>query len=421
MSGQKKRRPRGTGSVYQRGRVWWVRYRYRGKEVREPVPARTDGGPASKSEAEKYLRARLGQIDAGTFRGPDVENTTFEDTARLLERDYEQNQRRSAKRMGQGLKHLRDYFSNAKAQDVSADAVERYKDHRLGQGASNSTIDYELALLKRAFKLATKRGLVSGVPPVDMLALDNTREGFFEEWEFREVVAHLPDEVKPVAIFGYYTGWRKEEILGLEWHQIDFETGAVRLKIRSSKNKAGRLFPFGILPELEAALIEQRAYTDRIERRDGKVIPWVFHREGRQIRYFRRSWLSACDKAGVEDRKFHDFRRSAVRNLVRAGVPEIVAMRLTGHKTRSVFERYAIVDETLLGEGVERLAAFHKAQAQKPKAVVPMRAGGRRNAQIAHSAGRKGKKMVPRDGIEPPTRGFSIPESDETPEDDKGE
>jgi integrase len=81
----------------------------------------------------------------------------------------------------------------------------------------------------------------------------------------------------------------------------------------------------------------------------------VFHRRGKPIAGFRKAWTKACKHAGCPGRIPHDFRRTAVRNLERAGVPRSVAMKMVGHKTEAIYRRYAIVDEAMLREGAERL------------------------------------------------------------------
>jgi hypothetical protein len=138
------------------------------------------------------------------------------------------------------------------------------------------------------------------------------------------------------------------------------------------KNSEGRAFPFGALPALAALLRKQRARTAAVERATGAIVPWVFHRAGCPIKRYRRAWAGACRRAATEARGgvrvvvrphlagriVHDLRRTAVRNLERAGVPRSVAMQLTGHTTESVYRRYAIVAEADLREGVAKLAGL---------------------------------------------------------------
>jgi len=137
---------------------------------------------------------------------------------------------------------------------------------------------------------------------------------------------------------------------------VDFKAGTVRLEPETTKNREGRTFI--MTPMLRATLEQQRAHTEALQREQGQIIPWVFHREGEPIRGFRRSWKTACKKAGQPGRIPHDFRRTAVRNLERAGVPRSTAMKMVGHKTEAIYRRYAIVDEVMMREGAEKLAKY---------------------------------------------------------------
>src|SRR5262249_47424116 len=160
--------------------------------------------------------------------------------------------------------------------------------------------------------------------------------------------------IRPIALFGYITGWRVSEILGLTWRQVDFAAGTVRLEPGTTKNRAGRMFPF--TPELRALLEAQRTATTVLATKTDRIIPLVFHRDGTPIKTFYGAWRSACRAAGVPGRIFHDFRRTAVRNLERAGVPRSVAMQMVGHKTEAIYRRYAIVNESDLKAAAAKLA-----------------------------------------------------------------
>jgi integrase len=111
---------------------------------------------------------------------------------------------------------------------------------------------------------------------------------------------------------------------------------------------------FSVYAELRKLLEGQKANTDTLKKR-GIICPCIFHRNGKPIKEFRRTWKSACTAAGVLGRIPHDFRRTAVRNLVRAGIPERVAMMMTGHKARLVFQRYNIVIDGDLDMAPQRL------------------------------------------------------------------
>jgi integrase len=152
-------------------------------------------------------------------------------------------------------------------------------------------------------------------------------------------------------------------VLTLEWRQVDLGNGTVALDPGKTKNREGRTFV--MTTELRQLLESQRNRTSELERQRGRILRWVFHRNGKPIRTFKGAWKTACVSAGLPGRIPHDFRRTAVRNLVRAGVPERVAMMMTGHKTRSVFERYNIVSEADLQDAARKLDVAAIAAAAK--------------------------------------------------------
>ena len=210
------------------------------------------------------------------------------------------------------------------------------------------------------FTLATRAGKLMHKPNLPTLQENNVRAGFFERDEFEGVRAHLPVDVQPVVTFAYLTGWCiRSEILPLEWRQVDLDAGTVRLDPGTTKNGQGRLLPFGdAVPELRDLLEEQWRRTKAVEQAQDAIIARVFHRNGKPIRVFRGPWKRACEEAGCPQRIGHDFRRTAVRNLERAGVSRSVAMKITGHLTESVYRRYAIVSEADISEGLGKLAAL---------------------------------------------------------------
>ena len=236
---------------------------------------------------------------------------------------------------------------------ITTSSIRKFIAKRQEAGAFNATVNRELESLKRAFNLGIQAGKLISKPYVPRLKENNVRTGFFEPVQFAAVREQLPEYLKPYVTFAYITGWRKGEIASLQWYQVDFNAGRVYLEPGTTKNDDARWFPF--TQELRELLERQKEETEQLQREKGMVIPWVFHRDGKQIGDFRKSWKTACQKTGLPGRIPHDFRRTAVRNLVRAGVPERVAMQMTGHKTRSVFDRYNIVSEGDLVEAARRL------------------------------------------------------------------
>jgi integrase len=372
------KRKKGNGSIFQRGAVYWIKYYRNGKPYRET------SGSDKESEARKLLKKRLGEIALGRFVGPDAERVTIRELAEDYLNDYRVNGRKSLEKAEEMVTRLDDEgnkkdsplmanFGDCKAHSLRADMVNAYVSQRLEKGAANATINRELAALKRMYNLGLKSERIYRKPYIPMLKEDNVRAGFFEHGEFIALRNALPAYFKPVATFAYYTGWRKQEILTLRWNQVDLNARTVRLEPGTTKNDKGRLIILdGELLETVKAQWEKRKVAEIPGQSPTLLCPFVFHRNGNAIRDFRHCWEAACKAAGLTGRLFHDFRRTAVRNMVRAGVHEQVAMKLSGHKTRSVFDRYNIVSEEDLREAARR--TWQHAQSQdKATNVVALR------------------------------------------------
>jgi integrase len=365
-SRRSSQRTRGLGTVYRRGSMWWVQYCFLGKVYRE------SSGSESRPDAVRLLRKRLEEMGRGRLVGPNLERTTFEELAAMLLDEYRANRRRSTDRVARSVEHLRRVFALARAVEITTDRISRYSADRQAEGAANATVNRELSALKRMFRLGERAGKVGLRPYVPMLREDNTRTGFFEEREFRAVLRNLPEDLRPVFEVAYATGWRvRSEIVTRQKGHVDLAAGWLRLEPGEAKNRDGRMFP--LMPRLREVLERQLNRTREVEMEGGRVIPWLFHRDGKPIRSFYRAWRTACKKAGLAGRIPHDFRRTAVRNLERAGVPRSTAMKMVGHRTEAIYRRYAIADEAMLREGAEKLAALHASVSETPGKVVVLR------------------------------------------------
>ncbi len=342
------------GSVRQRGPASWLLdyYTPNGRRCRETIRIGT------RAEAERVLKQREGELARGRPLFAQADKITFDDLAKDFIRSYEINGQRSVGKAKKSVERLTEFFGGWRAVNITALTVRTYVEKRQRAGLSNGTINRELAAIKRAFRLAVKARVLSHdhVPDIPMLKEAPPRAGFFAPEQFQAVLRHLRPEVKPVALFAYETGWRLREIITMQWRQVDLQAGTARLDPGTTKNREGRLVYLS--PGLLHVLKAQEAGARALEREKGIIIPWVFHRRGKRILRFLASWQTACKQAGVPGMFFHDLRRTAIRNMVRAGVPERVAMQISGHKTRSVFERYNIVSEGDLKEAARKLVGY---------------------------------------------------------------
>ncbi len=384
-----------AAGLLRQSEVWWLKYRVNGRVMRE------SSGTTSYEEAKRLLKLREGRAAEGKPLMPRAARLTVAELAENLKQNYAANERRSAERLEYSLAHLLPAFGARRAAEVTTADVDAYVARRKREGAANATINRELAALQRMYSLALDAELLHRAPRIRKLKENNARRGFFEREQFEAVRAHLPDYLRPVVTFAYITGWRvRSEILPLQWRQVDFEAGTARLEPGTTKNDEGRVFV--MTPELRACLEAQREATTALEQRLGIVIPWVFHRRGRPIHSIQRAWRTACQNAGLAGRIPHDFRRTAVRNLERAGVPRSAAMKMVGHKTEAIYRRYAIVDEAMLRESAAKLARLEK------HALAGQSSGQSDGAGEHRPLGNYLEFLAGSTGLEPATSGLTV-------------
>lgn len=361
---------RESGRIFKRSKSvnWWIAYMHRGREIRE------SSGSTNPKDAERLLKHRLREIGADRlgarrFVGPEAERVRVGELLDALEADLRLRRIRSLTTTLSHMKHVWEAFGDRRAATVSAEMIDRFIETRLKAGAAPSTINHEVGLLRQGFKLGLERGRLSSAPKIRKLSeKGHVRQGFFERADFEAAAKALPDYLQGFARFGHLSGWRKGEIASLRWQDVDRTERTARLQPEHSKNGEGRLLTLeGELWEVIERQWEARQYS----RPDGAsgVSALVFHRQGQRVKEFRKSWASACKAANVPGMLFHDLRRTAVRNMVRAGNPEGMVMKVVGHKTRSMLDRYNIVSEADIRETVKRTQAYLDASSSEQKVV----------------------------------------------------
>lgn len=350
--------------------VYWCKYYVNGRPVREST------GAEKETDARRFLKGREGRVADGAPILPRADRVRYEEAAADLRQHYTTTGEREGAEAEGRLKHLDGFFTGYKLATIGPAEITRYVAKRQSEPTqmiaarvgdtitrrltSNGTINRELGVLGRMLRLAYKHGKLLRLPIVDKLKEAPARAGFFERAQYEAVRRHLSADLQTACAIAYTFGWRmRSEVLALERRHLDLSAGTLRLDPGMTKNGDARVVY--LTGDLKTSLASQLARVELLQKQLGRVIPYLFpHLEGRHRgtprREFRKAWASACAAAGVPGMLKHDFRRTAVRNMERSGVPRSVATKLTGHKTEAVYRRYAIVSDNDLREASLRLA-----------------------------------------------------------------
>jgi integrase len=258
--------------------------------------------------------------------------------------------------------HIKPAIGSLLASRFTPHQVRQYVEMRRGESASDATINREFAIVRRGFSLALREDppLVRRAPYIPKLEEDNVRQGFIEQAQYLSLRNALPDHLKTLMVVGYHCGNRLGELRKLHWNQVDLEAREIRIQGAQAKAKRPRTLP--VYGDMLEWLTWQTKHHD-------KGCDLVFHWNGKPLGSHLKGWDRACSAAGLAGLHFHDLRRSAIRNMERAGIPRHIAMQISGHRTENVYRRYDIVVEADLKAAGEKLAAYHAQQGPKLRRV----------------------------------------------------
>jgi len=359
-----KRRAKGEGGLFQvkGSRFWRAQYIHNGKVIRVSTKEKV------KARALIVLQRYMADADRGLAPLPEAQKLRYADLRRGLIANYEERGNRSLTTYADGeeningLRQLDEFFNYSEnnpgppLMHITTETSREFARKRQADGVGTAMVNRSLACLRRMLRIAHEDGRIQHVPKIRFLKEPPPRKGFLELEKFNELLALLPTHLRPLILLLYYCGLRVDEGRQIEWTQVDLDARLIRLEQEQTKTDEARTVP------LPAELVMM---LDEVKPKTGKVFSDT---------NLRNEWQKACAACGqgtrtlIEPEKedghawykytgllVHDLRRSAVRNLVNAGVPERVAMSISGHRTRAVFDRYHIVSTDDVTNAMRRL------------------------------------------------------------------
>ena len=354
------KRERGEGGLFKMKNSpnWYGQWYKNGKQVR--VSLKTD----VKEEAKRELRRLMGESERGAAPENQTRKLRYGNLRQALLDDYTTRGNRSLQTLSDGsetiwglsaLDKFFEFSSTNQGSPVAAITVDRIREFvrkRQGEKTGNAAINRSLALLRRMFNIARTDGKIQFMPVVRLLKEPPPRKGFVARAQFEHLLSKLPTHLRPLVTFLYYCGVRVGEATQIEWSQVDLQGALIRLEVDQTKTSEVRVVP---LPDVLIQVLK------RVKKKEGLVFSNTNLRE---------EWATATIAAEMPSLLIHDLRRSAIRNLIGAGVPEKVAMSISGHKTRAVFDRYHIVSTDDVSNAMRKLQNNQLTQSRNGETLV---------------------------------------------------
>lgn len=353
-SEKKPRGKRGQGCVYQPkgSRNWWVKFSANGRVIQKSAETESRREALDKLKAEILKYANGDAVDSGRL--------TVDDLYAVLLTDYKLNGKCESWCELNWRVHLKPFFGGMLAKNVGTDTLSRYIEARRAEKAANASINREVSLLQRAFMLGYESQPRKVARPLRFhrLAESKPRMGFIEQKQYDALAANCSDLfMRTMLCLSYSFGFRKSELLTLRVSDVDLIAGTIRL--RDSKNGE---------PRKVALTVDARnLLTECVRGKSADAAVFTRGKGTKAVADFRGTWDKITLAAGCTGLLFHDLRRSAVRNMVRAGIPEVVCMKVSGHKTRNVFDRYNITSERDLADAARKIERSQRLAIDKLK------------------------------------------------------
>jgi integrase len=410
---EEKRKRKGEGSLFQHGGYWFYTYGYtvdgeqrKKKKCLGPIENfKTEA--AAWSEARRVRDQFITDVTTGNVATSGVENVTCGELLTQYVARLKAQRKPSAYIIEKCVEaNVRPFFGAKRVAKLQTTDFERYREIR-ARTVSDVTVDRDLAYLKAALRFEYKKtpSRVNRIPHIPKSGEDNVRHGFLDFDKYDDLLVELPFSLKSLFVVAYHIGNRKGALLELKWSQVDFLNGVIRFTRMQNRKPVPVAAP--IYGDMEKCLSEQRAFRDE-HFPDCKFVFFWYPVDceiapiskkghggkrgtpGSPIKSFYDSWRAAVKRCGTPNLLFHDLRRSAVRNMVeKVGMSEKRAMEISGHKTRSCFERYHIVSLADIQESGNKMDQWVKAQrSQTPEKAKKQSPGSKSRKAPKHAPGR---------------------------------
>jgi integrase len=355
----------GDGGLFQRDGVWYALLYLQGRRVRESLHT-TD-----QRVAERRLATLRRKRERGTYQDPTARRVTVGELLDDLQLHLDVKGATGARKAKSTMIAVRDELGHLPAGALETTVVERAQRLWLRQGKAPATVNRRCELLRQGYRLAARRTppKVVSIPHVPLLKVSNARQGFLSGAQIQRLLEAIEDDdVRDFVEWFAWTAMRPGEIRQLTWAMVDLQARTLNLDPRAAKTRRGRVL--GLVGPLwdvvQRRLARRRLDTQRVFHRVSRGVP------GRPVLDYAKAFRAAAKAARLPAGLVpYDLRRSALRNMVRAGVDVSVVMKISGHRTRSTFDRYNIVNEEDVRAAIVRTEAFLEGGAKTSPKTSP--------------------------------------------------